>query len=144
MERLDMKKILTGAVAALTACGALAVAAPAAAQSHGRGGGHWSGGHSGSHGGQWSGGRSDGWGGHHGSWAGSRGGYGYRDHYRGGSWGGGALAAGVLGLAAGAALSGAYAPYGDGYGYYDYGPYCRTVVQWNPYYGGYERVRVCD
>jgi len=100
-----MKKILTGALAALTIGGSLAASTvPAAAAPY-----H----------------------------AGYRGGYdhgGYRGGYRYG-WGGPA-AAGLIGLAAGAAIAGAYAP-----GYY--GPACRVEMRWNPYLGGYERTRVC-
>ena len=103
-----LKKILTGALAALTIGGSLAASAvPAAAAPHG-----------GYHGG-----------GYHG---------GYRGGWRGYGWGGPA-AAGLIGLGVGAALAGAYAPYP---GYY-YGPPCRIEMRWNPYWGGYERVRVC-
>jgi hypothetical protein len=51
--------------------------------------------------------------------------------------------AALLGLALGATLGG-YAP-----GYYAYPPpyyavpRCRIEMRWNPYWGGYDRVRVC-
>ena len=68
--------------------------------------------------------------------------------------GGAAVAAGIAGLAIGAALAsnnhgyygGYYAPapaYGYGYGYgYGY-RHCRLESRWNYRWGGYERVRVC-
>ena len=115
-----MKKVLTGALAALTLVGAAAATVtPAAAQP-------WRGGY-------------------HGGYGGYRGGYGYR-----GGWGpGAAVGAGILGLAVGASL--AHPAYGYGYGYGAPGPYyggygyygCRTHLRWNPYWGGYERVRAC-
>ena len=52
--------------------------------------------------------------------------------------------AALLGLSVGAALAGGvYAPgyYAPGY-VYD-GPRCRLEARWNPYWGGYQRVRVC-
>jgi hypothetical protein len=90
------KKILTGALAALTLGGALAATAmPAAAYDRG-----W----------------------HGGGWHGDRG-YGY-------------AGAALLGLGVGAALAGGspayYAP-----------PPCRVELRWNPYWRGYDRVRVC-
>lgn len=114
-----MKKILTGALAALTIGGAMAATtAPATAEPHG-----W---HGGGDRGGWRGGDHDGW-------RGDRGGYGY---------GGGAAAAAIIGLAAGAALTGGYAP-----GYYAptyyAAPRCRIEMRWNPYWGGYDRVRIC-
>lgn len=116
-----MKKTLTGALAALTVGGALAASAvPAAAEPHG-----------------WHGGGDRGW--HGGGYRGWRG-DGYRG-WRGDGYGwGGAAAAGLIGLAAGAALAGAYSPY-PAYDYYV--PACRIEMRWNPYWGGYERVRVC-
>ncbi len=96
------KKILTGALAALTLGGALAATTvPASAAEH------W------------------------------RGGYDHRGYDRG--WrGGDAAGAALLGLSLGAALSG---------GYYAppvyYAPRCRVELRWNPYWRGYDRVRVC-
>jgi hypothetical protein len=120
-KEATMNKILTGALAALTVGGAMAATAvPAAAQPHGgyHGGGHYGGGH----------------------YGGYRGGYGY-------GYGGGAAAAAIIGLAAGAALTGGYAPsyYAPSYyapGYYAT-PRCRMEMRWNPNWGGYDRVRVC-
>lgn len=111
-----MNKIATGALAALTLAGALAAtASPAAADEHHgwRGGGHYEG------------------------YRGYRG-----DHrgYRGGYYGGGAAAA-LIGLAAGAAIAGG-GYYAAPPAYY-YAPPCRIEMRWNPYWGGYERVRVC-
>ncbi len=108
-----MKKILTGALAALTIGGAMAATAvPASAE---------------------------GWrGGYHGGYDHDRG--------RGRGWGwGGAAAAGIFGLAAGAAIADSYAPryYAPAPGYYAYGPRCRFEQRWNPAWGGYEQVRVC-
>jgi hypothetical protein len=66
---------------------------------------------------------------------------GYRGDYRGyrGGWRGDGAAAALIGLAAGAAIAGG--------GYYGapayYAPPCRLEMRWNPYWGGYERVRVC-
>lgn len=61
----------------------------------------------------------------------------WRHHYyRHG--GGGAVAAGIAGLAVGAAIAGSH-PY---YGYY-YGPRCRAYTVWDPYYGGYVTRRRC-
>jgi hypothetical protein len=56
--------------------------------------------------------------------------------YRG--WGpGAAVGAGLLGLAVGAAIADQPHDYG-------YGPFgCPVVTRWNPYWGGYERVRAC-
>ena len=71
--------------------------------------------------------------------------------YHHGGWGpGAAIGAGLVGLAVGAAIAD-HPHYGYGYGpHYGYGPYygpgyygCRTAVRWNPYWGGYERVRAC-
>lgn len=114
-----MKKILTGALAAATLAGALsaATAVPAAADEH--------------HG--WRGG---GW---HEGYRGWRGGY--RD-----GWRGDGAAAALLGLAAGAAIAGGGAYYGGYYAEppaYYYAPRCRVEMRWNPYWGGYDRVRVC-
>jgi hypothetical protein len=95
-----MKKILTGALAALTLGGALAASAvPAAAYPYRGGYGGWHGG------------------------------------YRGPGWGG-VAAAGIVGLAAGAAIANSYPPV-------YYGPRCRIEMRWDPAWGGYERVRVC-
>ena len=70
-----------------------------------------------------------------------------------GGWGpGAAVGAGILGLAIGASIADhpryAYpGPYhGPGYygpAYYGSGYGCRPVVRWNPYLGGYQRVRAC-
>jgi hypothetical protein len=92
----------------------------------GHGGGHWGGGHGGGHwrgGGHWGGGHNwnRGWGRSH--WRG--GGWGYYPGYWGGGWGGydgGDVAiAGILGLAAGAAI--ASDRYDDGYDDWGYDPY---------------------
>ena len=114
-----MNKILTGAVAALTAGASLAVAIPASAQSYR--GGHSSG--------------------HY---------YGHRNNS------GAVVAAGIAGLAIGAALAGnhnnGYYGYGYGPGYYrsypgyygyGYGYRCRTEMRWNWRWGDYQPVRVC-
>ena len=74
-----------------------------------------------------------------------RGGY----HHGGGGIGP-AIGAGLLGLAVGAAIAD-HPHYGYGYGpgyvgpgYYGQAYYgCRTAVRWNPYWGGYQRVRAC-
>jgi hypothetical protein len=62
------------------------------------------------------------------------GGYAHGGYYGGGYGRGfGYGAAALTGLAVGAALAGpAY-----------YGPACRIQMRWNPYWGNYERVRVC-
>ena len=91
-------------------------------------------------------------------------------HYYGGGWGGGyyhhyrgdrtaaILGAGVLGLAAGAAIASGpryyggprYYDYGPSYYappppvYYDYAPYCRTDWRWDGWARRYVRVRYCD
>jgi hypothetical protein len=76
---------------------------------------------------------------HHGGYRGGNGWHeGYRG-YHGGYYGDGAAAA-LIGLAAGAAIAGG--------GYYApapvyYAPPCHFEMRWNPYWGGYERVRVC-
>lgn len=102
---------------------------------------------------------------YHGGRGGYYGGYhgGYYGHYHGG---GTALAAGILGLAAGAAIVSSnrgyyggggygYAPayyggpgygggyYEDGYGYAP-GPVCRTDWRWDGYARRYVRVQYCD
>jgi opacity protein-like surface antigen len=110
-----MKKALTAAVAALTLGGAIATAATPAAAQHYRGGyGGYSHGYYGGH------------------------------YYRGHDSAGPAIAAGVVGLALGAALasnSHSYAYdrpyYGGGYYDYDYGPrICETTRWvWDPYIG---------
>jgi hypothetical protein len=109
----SMNKILTGALAALSLAGALAATATPAAADDH----HWRGG-----------GRYEGYRGYGGGWRGDRG------------WRGDGAAAALIGLAAGAALAGGgyYAPPA-----YYYGPPCRIEMRWNPYWGGYERVRVC-
>lgn len=87
---------------------------------------------------------------------------GYRGHYRGGG-AGWAVGAGILGLAAGAALAsnrgyygyapGYYAPaYGYAPGYYAPPPgyyyggrgYCRSDWRWDGWAHRYVRVRYCD
>ena len=113
-----VKKVATGALAALTLGGAtLATASPAAAQ-HFRGG----------------------YGGYHGGYGGWHGGYGYRRGYGGA----GLAVAGLAGLAIGASLAdrpyygGYYGPYYGGYyapGYY-YGPryvYRHSWCYYHPY-----------
>jgi len=106
------KKILTGALAALTLGGALAAttALPASAAEH---------------------------------WRGHDRGYdrGWRDHDRGWRGNDGAAAA-LLGLSLGAALSGGYASAYAPPAYYA-PPRCRVELRWNPYWRGYDRVRVC-
>jgi hypothetical protein len=68
--------------------------------------------------------------------------------WHGGGWGGGpgvAVAAGILGLAAGAAIASDHPHYYGGPGYYAPGPYydggyATCIGQrrvWDPYYGGY-------
>ncbi len=120
-----MKKILTGALAALTAASALAIsAAPASAR-------------------DWD----------------DRGGWGWRHDNDGGA----AVAAGIAGLAIGAAIAGDHPYYGGYYGYapapvyYDapppayyvgpsyYGYYgrCHAQWRWDPYWRRYVRVRAC-
>ncbi len=78
--------------------------------------------------------------------------YGWHGGYRGGGWGpGAAIGAGLAGLFVGAAIAdhphyGYGYGYGNGYGYGYPGAYyggCRSVVRWNPYWGGYQRVRAC-
>lgn len=90
-----------------------------------------------------------------------RGGYygGYRGHYHGGGGAGWAVGAGLLGLAAGAAIASdrghyGYAPvYGYAPGYYApppayyYAPppvYCRADWRWDGWAHRYVRVRYCD
>ena len=111
------KKILTGALAALTLGGALAATTtlPAAAQErHGGRGGE------------------------------GRGGGEYRGHDRDRGWRGNDGAAALLGLSLGAALGGGgyYAPAYYPPTYYA-APRCRVEMRWNAYWGGYDRVRVC-
>ena len=150
-----MKKILTGALACLTAAGALAASVPASARDgdQGRGGrgGYGSnyGGRSG-HGSNY--GSSYGGRGGYGSSYGGRSGYGYRDHD-----GGGALAAGIAGLAVGAAIASDRGGYYGGDYYYDapppayyagpsyYGYYdrCHSEWRWDRYARRYVRVRDC-
>lgn len=113
-----MKKVLTGALAALILAGATAATVtPAAAQPF-----------RGYHGG---------WGGYHG---------GYRGWGPGVAVGAGLVGLAVgASLAADHPYHG-YG-YGYGYGpapYYGSGYYgCRTHLRWNPYWGEYERVRAC-
>ncbi len=109
-----MNKILTGALAAVTLAGALTATTALPASAAEHG--YHGGGHYA--------------GGYHGGYRG----YGYR------GYGGGAAAA-LIGLGVGAAIAGG--------GYYAYPPAyyapppCRLETRWNPYWGGYERVRVC-
>lgn len=107
-----MKKILTGAIAALTIGGALAASVPASADDwHGRG------------------------------------------HDRGD---GAAVAAGIAGLAIGAAIAGDHPGYSRGYyyggpppayydgpAYYTYYGNCHSTWRWSPHRGRYVRVRGC-
>jgi hypothetical protein len=81
------------------------------------------------------------------------------DHHGGRYYGhgnGAAVAAGIAGLAVGAALAGGgnyYAPPGYYYGpppayyagpaYYSYYHSCRVAWRWDPYWGRYVRVRAC-
>lgn len=148
-----MTSLRNAFIAGVSALGIVAAAAPAEAASttiagiktsdiqtvgwHGGGGRSWGGGGR-SFGGGWNGGNrfsNRGWGGGR-NWGGPRYGYyrGYRGH-RGGNWGGYA-AAGVLGLAAGAAIA---SPYYGGYGYgddyYDGGYGYRSYGYARPYYG---------
>jgi hypothetical protein len=67
----------------------------------------------------------------------------YRRHYDHHDRGGAALAAGIAGLAVGAAIAGSHPHYYYGpYGYY-YGPRCRVYSVWDPYYGAYVQRRRC-
>ena len=85
---------------------------------------------------------------------------GYRGHYHHGGGAGLAVGAGILGLAAGAAIASNHGYY-RGYpaGYYDYGPgyyapppapvyyaprYCRSDWRWDGWADRYVRVRYCD
>lgn len=81
---------------------------------------------------------------------------GYHGYHRGGG-AGWAVGAGILGLAAGAAIASSsrpyYGGYGGGYGYYAPPPpppgyygggYCRSAWRWDGYIGRYVRVRYCD
>ncbi len=112
-----MKKILTGALAALTVGGGALASVPASAEPHGGYGGS----------------------------------YGHHDHD-----GGAAVAAGIAGLAIGAALASGhdgyygrpayYAPppaYYAGPAYYSYSGRCHTAWRWDRYWGRYTRVRAC-
>lgn len=88
---------------------------------------------------------------YHGGWRG-----GYHGHYYRHGGGGTAVAAGILGLAAGAAIASS----NRGYGYYDYGPtyyapppppsyyyggpYCTTDWRWDGWARRYVPVRYCD
>ncbi len=133
-----MKKIMTGALAALTlGSGVMATATPAAAQR---------------------------WEGHRGGWSGERGWGGGWDRDRRGFGGGAVLGAGILGLAVGAALGGQryyapapryyyapapryyYAPapaYYEGPAYYYEGPNCGVHYRWDGYWGRYVAVQSC-
>ncbi len=65
---------------------------------------------------------------------------GHYSGYHGYSGYGGGAAAALIGLGVGAAIAGGgYYAYPPAY----YGPPCRLEMRWNPYWGGYERVRVC-
>ncbi|HEY5412797.1 MAG TPA: hypothetical protein VIJ94_18925 [Caulobacteraceae bacterium] len=70
----------------------------------------------------------------------------YRHHYRHGN-GGAAVAAGIAGLAVGAAIAGSHPYYGDGYygrAYgYGYGRRCRAYTVWDPYAYAYVERRRC-
>ncbi len=70
----------------------------------------------------------------------------YRHHYYGHGRGGGAVAAGIAGLAVGAAIAGSHPYYDDGYYYgrgYYYGPRCRAYTVWDPYAYAYVERRRC-
>jgi hypothetical protein len=116
-----MKKVLTGALTALTLFGATAAevtSASAQPRQEWRGGGV-----------QFRGGGFRG-----GEWRGDR--------------GGDALFAGLLGLGIGAALASPHYDYGPpayyaGPAYYGWYRGCRAEWRWNPYWGRYERLRVC-
>lgn len=109
-----MRKILTGAVAALTIGGALAASVPASAQDHR---------------------------------------YYRHDHDNAGA----AVAAGIAGLAVGAAIAGDHPAYGPapyyyaapppgyyvGPSYYSYYGHCHSSWRWSPRWGRYVRVRGC-
>ena len=126
-----MRKLLTVSAAAL-ALGGVVVGAAAPAEARWHGGGYY--------------------GGH-----GYYGGRGYYRHYHGGN-GAAILGAGILGLAAGAAIAsdrgyyrGGYYDYGYAPSYYapppyDYygGPYCRSAWRWDGWSRTYYRVRYCD
>lgn len=84
-------------------------------------------------------------------------GHGYYGHYHGGGRTAAVLGAGILGLAAGAAIASRpsygyydygpsyYAPPPPRYGYYyDSGPYCRTDWRWDGWERRYVRVTYCD
>ena len=103
-----MRKALTAAMAAITLGGAvMATAAPAEAQ-HYRGGGYYGGGH-----------------------------YGGGRYYGHSNNGGAALAAGVVGLALGAAIA------SNHNGYYDRGYYGRPAYAYDDGPGYYEPYRTC-
>lgn len=132
-----MRKLLTASAAMIALAGTtIAGTAPAEAR-----GGYHGGFHGGYHGGGYYGG----------GFRGYRGGY---HGYRGGYYGGGyALGAGLLGLAAGAAIASSARPYYyDGYYgapapvyYDDYGyGVCRSDWRWDGYARRYVRVRYCD
>jgi hypothetical protein len=123
-----MRKLLTGSAAALAlAAVTLGAAAPAQARWHGGYGGH--------------------------------GGYysrGYYGHYHGGGRTAAVVGAGILGLAAGAAIASSpryydydygpsyYAPPPPPPGYYYGGPYCRSDWRWDGWARRYVRVSYCD
>ena len=65
----------------------------------------------------------------------------WRHHYYRHDGGGAAVAAGIAGLAVGAAIAGDRPYYGP-HGYY-YGPRCRVYSVWDPYYGAYVERRRC-
>lgn len=138
-----MNKFLTAAVAALTIGGAVAASVPASAQQHG----NWHGGNGGAH----NGGGGGGW---HGNGGGNWRGGGYRG---GGYHNGNAVAAGIAGLAIGAALAnsgngyyggnyyygGPPPAYYNGPSYYSYYDQCHSEWRWDRYRGRYIRVRAC-
>ena len=68
----------------------------------------------------------------------------YRHYYRHGGNAGAAVAAGIAGLAVGAALADSHPYYyGRPYGYYYGRPHCRAYTVWDPYAYAYVERRRC-